>query len=316
MACSNWDELSNPTFSFNSHQNWFRRPRSLFPHRHSTSRCHWHHSHLDLQISRPGRNMSGAVILCDWFTPKHWQNWSLWSTQWILDYVNHFKTYMTPWDSTFFNCYNDFVGWNISFNVQSVLIEICDSLDVYVRCWGTILKNIQLLLQACGREDGDEVQHGSRCLAITNDADVNWLNHKRCGRCSQYQLGKSARFHLHLQDPHPKNTENHMWSAQNKESLKVAWHPNSRNPLLPAPGCRSVDLNKTWYGKLSFIFQHLKYSWKSRSQALAQHCFCFKNSPTTNLKENHIQDWFPWWTFTYIWKSKPTRIPKPMEKMG
>lgn len=144
MACSNWDELSNPTFSFNSHQNWFRRPRSLFPDRHSTSRCHWHHSHLDLQISRPGRNMSGAVILCDWFTPKHWQNWSLWSTQWILDYVNHFKTYMTPWDSTFFNCYNDFVGRNISFNVQSVLIEICDSLDVYVRCWGTILKNIQL----------------------------------------------------------------------------------------------------------------------------------------------------------------------------
>lgn len=107
-----------------------------------------------------------------------------------------------------------------------------------------------------------------------------------------------------------------MWSAQNKESLKVAWHPNSRNPLLPAPGCRSVDLNKTWYGKLSFIFQHLKYSWKSRSQALAQHCFCFKNSPTTNLKENHIQDWFPWWTFTYIWKSKPTRIPKPTWTTG
>ena len=73
-----------------------------------------------------------------------WQNWSLWSPQWILDYVNHFKTYMTAWVLTFFNCYNDFVGLNISFNVQSVLIEICDSLDVHVRCWGTILKNIQL----------------------------------------------------------------------------------------------------------------------------------------------------------------------------
>ena len=63
---------------------------------------------------------------------------------------------------------------------------------------------LQLLLQACSREDGDEVQHGSRCLAITNDADVNWLNHKRCGRCSQCQLLTSARFHLHMQDPHPK----------------------------------------------------------------------------------------------------------------
>ena len=64
---------------------------------------------------------------------------------------------------------------------------------------------LQLLLQACGREDGDEVQHGSRCLAITNDADVNWLNHKRCGRCSQYQpWNKYSIPPLNLQDPHPK----------------------------------------------------------------------------------------------------------------
>ena len=88
------------------------------------------------------------------------------------------------------------VFFHLLANLQKGLKKIRDAL--------VPIGILQLLLQACGREDGDEVQHGSRFLAITNDADVNWLNHKRCGRCSQCQLLTSARFHLHMQDPHPK----------------------------------------------------------------------------------------------------------------
>lgn len=67
-------------------------------------------------------------------------------------------------------------------------VFFCTCLQIYKKVWKKIrdalvpIGILQLLLQACGREDGDEVQHGSRFLAITNDADVNWLNHKRCGR--------------------------------------------------------------------------------------------------------------------------------------
>ena len=157
---------------------------------------------------------------------------------------------------------------------------------------------LQLLLQACGREDGDEVQHGSRWLAITaNDADVNWLNHKRCGEKSK-MLSVSTWNKCsipHMQDPHP--TDPHVIRSKQRtfpsRSKNVdAWHPNSQNPLLPAPELFAVSDPKqkcrTKPGMedcFSSLFPAPVKSLKSVSQALTQRCFCFKNSPTTNLKQ-------------------------------
>ncbi len=126
-------------------------------------------------------------------------------------------------------------------------------------------------------------------LAITaDDADVNWLNHKRCGEKSKCSIP-------HMQDPHP--TDPHVIRTKQRtfpsRSKNVdAWHPNSQNPLLPAPELFAVSDPKqkcrTKPGMedcFSSLFAAPVKSLKSVSQALAQRCFCFKNSPTSNLKQ-------------------------------